>query len=448
MISRILYAFEQALTYVKHHTELQFAFVLILVLPLALLYTGNEFLEAGRTNQDKLQRDRVGMLHDSFVSVLRVSEFDPMVVQAEIDAVTALNPDITKFRVIKQSDGLFVPIAAIHAEKIGVPEAAIDVYQAAAVRFDESLIFPFSENNVRYWQAVRSIRDNDTTYFILTENSFAQVDAYIHSREQAAYVTLILMYLVLLGIAYWLIRLTNYQALYADAQKAIKTKDLFTNMIAHELRAPLTAMRGYAEMIKGEAKGNEKATEYANRVMMSSERLLAIVNDLLDVARIQSGKMKVELSEVNITDTVVAVTEELQPSALEKDIRLTAIGIGGQHYAYVDQKRLHQALTNLVSNAIKYTKEGAIEISLEDKALTIELRVKDTGMGISAEDQQKLFAPFFRVESTDVSAITGSGLGMWITRQLIELMGATIGVESIKNVGTHVVVQLPKKKQK
>jgi signal transduction histidine kinase len=97
-----------------------------------------------------------------------------------------------------------------------------------------------------------------------------------------------------------------------------------------------------------------------------------------------------------------------------------------------------------VSNAIKYTQNGAIELSIEEKSAYIEVRVKDTGMGISAEDQKKLFAPFFRVANEDVSKITGTGLGMWITKQLIELMGATIGVESIKGVGTHIVISIPK----
>lgn len=110
----------------------------------------------------------------------------------------------------------------------------------------------------------------------------------------------------------------------------------------------------------------------------------------------------------------------------------------------IDGKRLHQAFTNLVSNSIKYTKEGKIEITLEDKNKVYEIRIKDTGMGIAAKDQKNLFAPFYRVENDDVSQITGTGLGMWITRQLLELMGAKIEVESIKGVGTHIVVTINK----
>ena len=444
MISGLLHILQSALKYIQKHTELQFAFVLIVILPITFLYTSNQFLEAGRANQEKLQRDRIGILHDAFVSVLSANNFNSETVQYEISKIAELNQDLTKFRVVKQEGQKFVVIAALDTSLIGTNEENISVYQAAAVRFDESLIFPFYSNDVRFWQSVRSIYTDAGTYFILTENSFAAVDSYLESRENSAYMTLLFVYFILLALTYWLIKLTNYQALYDEAQNAIKTKDLFTNMIAHELRAPLTAIRGYASMIEDDKVVSDQIKTHADRIQTSSERLLAIVNDLLDVARIQSGKLSVELEEVNVTQVVLAVTQELAPSALEKNIALTTAGVGADHIAFSDTQRFHQALTNLVSNAIKYTKEGEIEISLEEKSRHIEVRVKDTGMGISAQDQKQLFAPFFRVSSGDVAAITGTGLGMWITRQLIELMGGTIGVESIKNVGTHVVVSLPK----
>lgn len=246
-----------------------------------------------------------------------------------------------------------------------------------------------------------------------------------------------------MALAYWHIKLTDYRYLYIKAKKKNETKDLFTNMIAHELRAPLTAIRGYASLLDEQLTDTEQK-KYALRVKESSERLIIIVNDLLDVARIQSGKLSIVKEEVNIGDIVSAVTEELRISAKEKNIVLTNTTQGGSFFAVVDSKRLHQALINLVSNSIKYTQNGAIELALEEKRAYVEIRVKDTGMGISAEDQKKLFAPFFRVTNEDVSKIAGTGLGMWTTKQFIELMGATIGVESIKGVGTHIVVSLPK----
>jgi signal transduction histidine kinase len=220
-------------------------------------------------------------------------------------------------------------------------------------------------------------------------------------------------------------------------------KDLFTNMIAHELRAPLTAMRGYASLIR-EKSTDELLVSNASKIERASERLLALINDLLDVARIHSGKLAVHEERVNITKLIHEVLDIMHISAHEKSIQLKSTLTEAPLYITADEKRLFQALTNLVSNSIKYTKAGEIYVSCEERSDRVEIRVKDTGMGISAEHQKSLFVPFFRIENTDTEGTVGTGLGMWITKQLIELMKGSIGVESIKGVGTHIVVTLPK----
>ncbi len=446
MISRLLYSFEHALRYVKDHPQLVFVLMLILVIPFLFLYSGQQFLEAGRANQDRLQKDRIGLLHDSFISILYASDFSTTTMQREIERIVELNPDVIGFTIAALESGTLTTAASLDVATVGKEEVYNDFYKSAAVRTDESLIFETTTGDGRLWLAYRAVEPvPGTFYFLFTQTSLASIDAAFAARERSALFSLVYVYVFLLGLAYWHIRMTDYRYLYLSAKKAGEMKDLFTNMIAHELRAPLTAMRGYASMIQ-EAEATPAVHEYADRVKDSSERLLAIVNDLLDVARIQSGKLAVTAEPVDVSVVVSAVVDELRVSASEKQLGLSAIAVDVPHTIVGDHKRLHQALTNLVSNAIKYTPNGTIELSVEEKYNKVEVRVKDTGTGISFEDQQKLFAPFFRVSSDDVSKITGSGLGMWITKQLIELMGGTIAVESIKGVGTHLVVQLPKQK--
>lgn len=449
MISRLLHAFERGVRYAQRHPQILLAFILVVLLPLAFLYSADKFLEAGRANQDRLQLDRLGLLHDSFVSILSATDYDIERVQTEIERITTLNPDLTSFMVIRQSGQEFTILAALDKSQIGEPLENSTLLRNAAAQADvDSLVFPAQTEQGRVWQAVRATQTEvGDFYYIVTVNDLSQVDALLESREHTAYIYLAIIYVLIMLVAWWVVRLTDYRYLYQESQQAIKTKDLFTNMIAHELRAPLTAMRGYASMIEESTEATQESKKYATRIRESSERLLAIVNDLLDVARIQSGKLKVETTQSDLSSIVLAVTEELLPSAKEKGIRVEHSGTDRKHVAHIDSKRMHQAITNLVSNAIKYTKAGTIELALKEKGDAIELRVKDTGTGISATDQKKLFAPFFRVASDDVSQISGSGLGMWITRQLIELMGATIGVESIKGVGTHVVVTVPKRQR-
>lgn len=448
MLDKALSLVVDGADYVRNHPQLLVTLLLLIIIPVSFVWSGIQFLDVSKQNQDTLEKSRIGLMHDLFVSVMVASEFNIDIIGAQMINIAGTNPDITKFIVAKETSEGIVRIASLDTSHIGTIEENTELYDFSRVRSDETLIFPFFLGDTRYWQAFRSFKTpGNETYFLMTEYSFAGTDTLFETRELSAYIWLTVLLLVISFLLYRQVRLIDYSYMYKEAQKAIETKDLFTNMIAHELRAPLTAMRGYASLIYEKKDVDEKTREQASRIGESSERLILIVNDLLDVARIQSGKLAVTKSVVNVSGVVRTVIDTIAASANEKNIQLVGVGTDDAHMVIGDEKRLIQAITNLVSNAIKYTEKGSIEISLTDRRDRVELRVKDTGMGISAEDQQKLFAPFFRVESQSVSQITGTGLGMWITKQLIELMGASIGVESIKGVGTHIVVTLPKIKK-
>lgn len=442
MFNKLVSLLSGGIKFVREQPQFLLTLSLVIIIPIAFLFSAAQFKEAGRANQDRLEKDRIGILHDVFASLVSTTD-DIDVIQKEISKLVALNPDITIFRLSKLEGDDIVPVAAYREDIIGIPDNA-DIYRLAYTQVNESIVIELMRNDVRYIQGVRRIAVLEDDYFVLTETSRAATDALFSQREQRANIILFFVVIVVMLLVLRHVFLVNYSYLYQEAKKAIETKDLFTNMIAHELRAPLTAIRGYASLIHENDSLDETIKEQGKRIELSAERLILIVNDLLDVARIQSGKLSVTKEKLNISKVIVAVIEEQESSAQKKHIALTHEGATAPVFVTGDTKRLHQALTNLVSNAIKYTPEGSIEVSLEDRKDRVEVRIKDTGMGIEAKDQKALFAPFFRVESDDVSAITGTGLGMWITKQLVELMDASIAVESIKGIGTHVVVTLPK----
>lgn len=431
--------------YIKQHPHILFVLVFVVVIPVLFLYSGQQFLEVGRENQTTLQKERVGLMQDSFVVLLQANNYSIESAQKAITDIASLNPDITKFRITKREDGVFTPVAALTESAVGQSEEASDFYRTAAINGNESLIVEYYESGDRKWQVFRYVGESKgAEWFIFTELSLARVDTYFSQRENDAKLVLIPIFLLVLLLGWWQMRNTDFRYLYLEAQEANKTRDLFTNMITHELRAPLTAMRGYASMIEESKDVSYENREHANRMRQSAERLLAIVNDLLEVARIQSGRMQVDLGKVNVSELIQNVIFELKPSANAKSISLQHKGTEDKIEIFSDQKRLHQVMVNLISNAIKYTEKGSVTIELTDKRKTIEIRVKDTGMGISAEDQKKLFAPFFRVNSDSVNNITGTGLGMWITKQLIDILAGTVGVESIKDIGTNIVLTFKK----
>ncbi len=445
MIDNLIRFLYKGSLYTRNHPQLLMTMLLVIVIPVAFLVSGQQFLSAGRDNQERLEKDRIGLMHDLFASYLKAVSFDPSLAQKEIEKIASLNPDITKFRVAKDEKTQVRIVASLDKSLVATVVNDPDSYRVAHISPDQSFIFPYANEGVRYWQSSRLVTtEGGDDYYIFTETSLEHIDTLFAERIMTAYYWLIGLIVIVLILIVRHVKLIDYAYLYQETKKTNETKDLFTNTIAHELRAPLTAMRGYASIIRENPSVTDAVRAQAVRIEDSAERLLFIVSDLLDVARIQSGKLNVTKEEVVISDLIISVIETLEISARDKNIMIDHEGVHGQVVIIGDKKRLYQALTNLVSNAIKYTARGSITVSLDDRGDRVEIRVKDTGMGISAENQKNLFAPFFRVENKETKTISGTGLGMWITKQLIELMGGSIGVESIKGVGTHVVVTLPK----
>ncbi len=445
MTHRTKTPFILGMEYVREHPQLITTLLLVILIPVAFLISGQQFLEASRENQERLEKDRIGMMHDLLASLLVVSDFEAGALQHELEKLASRNPDITTFQIAREDGDSVTIVASLVPEEINTRTSDPALYRMSNIQPGETFIRPYAFGGTRFWDSATVIRtESFPDYYIVTQTSLAHIDALFAARIMHAYYWLAGLLGVILFLLFRHVRLIDYSYLYREMKKANEMKDLFTNMIAHELRAPLTAMRGYASMIRERDGVDSETRKNALEVESAAGRLVTIVSDLLDVARIQSGKLHMEQGTVHVSGITRSIVEALFPSANEKHIELTVEDPVGTLTIQGDEKRFYQILTNVVSNAIKYTKKGAITIELTEAVDRIEIRVKDTGMGISSENQKKMFAPFFRVEGEETATITGTGLGMWVTKQLVELMSGSIGIESIKGIGTHVVITFPK----
>jgi PAS domain S-box-containing protein len=225
-----------------------------------------------------------------------------------------------------------------------------------------------------------------------------------------------------------------------------RMKTEFVSQVSHELRTPLTAIKGFTEMLLDGDAGevNEEQQEYLDIVKSNVDRLVALINDLLDISRIESGRIKLDLAPIELPAIINSVVATMRPllegkhqtltSQLEPDLPL---GMG-------DRDRVVQVVTNLVSNAHKYTQAGgSIVVSTERSGDLLRVAVKDNGMGIPAEDIPKLFTRFFRVDSSLTREIGGTGLGLSIVKSIVELQGGTVSVESEVGQGSTFAFTLP-----
>ncbi len=418
--------------------------VLVFIFPLLYISSLHAFYTSAQKSIESSDMRRIGILHDVASLYIKSSNRTESTLQDFVQAIAEQNPDITEIRVAEKTRQGLLILASLDSAAVGTYEKKTFLYDSVAFApQDTSFTFPYTLNEERMSQAVRSIIATDgAQLFLLTEHSFATSDAVIKNRLQQSYIGLTAIFVFFIALAYWISRQVDWQKRHSLLEQKILERDLFTDMIAHEFRTPLTAIRGYASFLFESKSLAPEERRYVNTIQDSTSRLLSLVNDFLEVARIQSGKMSVDKKPTDIQIVIGGVIDVLRPVAEEKGLLLKYMPLALPIVHNIDAKRLHQALQNIISNSLKYTETGSVEISTEITPLMITIRIKDTGMGISAEDQKKLFAPFARVGGVEKSTTVGSGLGMWITKQIIEILGGTISVESIKDVGTHVVITL------
>ncbi len=234
-----------------------------------------------------------------------------------------------------------------------------------------------------------------------------------------------------------------------QAEQANQAKSNFLSNMSHDIRTPMNAIIGFANLAKGHINHKERVEEYLDKIQSASGHLLSLINDVLDMSRIESGKLQIEEDEMCLTDTLREVESMVQPMIEQaKQHYVFTSGIVNNHI-YADKLRLNQVLINLLGNAVKFTPEGgtiSLEVQQEMNAPkgygVYIFKVKDTGIGIAPEFIDKVFQSFEREKSSTLSGIQGTGLGLAITKNIVEMMGGKITVSSQPGQGTEFVVKL------
>ncbi|MCI7263626.1 MAG: response regulator [Clostridiaceae bacterium] len=245
------------------------------------------------------------------------------------------------------------------------------------------------------------------------------------------------------------LRLAAEDAMVA-AEAANKAKSTFLSNMSHDIRTPMNAVIGFATLALANIDNTEKIKDYLTKILSSSNHLLSLINDILDMSRIESGKIQLEEQEANLSDMLHDIKTIIsgQIHAKQLELYMDVIDVTDED-VFCDKTRLNQVLLNLLSNAIKFTLPGGtISIRVaqlpnapEGKGL-FEIRVKDTGIGMSQEFAQRIFEPFERERTSTVSKIQGTGLGMAISKNIIDMMGGTITVQTEKDKGTEFTIRL------
>ena len=235
------------------------------------------------------------------------------------------------------------------------------------------------------------------------------------------------------------------------AETANRAKSTFLSNMSHDIRTPMNAIIGFTTLAVSNIDDRKRVRDYLGKILSSSNHLLSLINDILDMSRIESGKLHLEETEVSLSDVLHDLKTIIsgQIHAKQLELYMDAMDVTNED-VYCDKTRLNQVLLNLLSNAVKFTPAGGtVSVRIRQCPGTVkgselyEIRVKDNGIGMSQEFVQKIFSPFERERTSTVSRTQGTGLGMAITKNIVNMMGGTIEVQTEQGKGTEFIVRLP-----
>ena len=231
-----------------------------------------------------------------------------------------------------------------------------------------------------------------------------------------------------------------------EALAASRAKSDFVARMSHELRTPLAAIIGYGELLADGITGpvNEEQKRQLQRIRASANHLLSIIDEILTLARTEAGKESVTFRNVDVTEVLDSVASMAEPLASAKGLSFSVERDDDDITLHTDPVKLRQVLLNLLSNAVKYTDHGEISVATRTRDGVVDFLVNDTGVGVSEEHLEKIFEPFWQVEHTTTRRAGGTGLGLAVTRQFVELLGGSIDVQSSLGNGSTFIVSIPR----
>ncbi len=450
-MGRIWGKIKEGLVFIRRNPSILFSFVLLVLIPLALFIQTTFVVRTFERNIDFILQEKalalgrmVGAIADDYVE-------DKEELQRRIFLLAEENPDFHALRLIaKDVNGEFTVIASKDPSQIG-ERIVDDTSLLLASGKNQAFAYESKDSFGRFWNVVIPFGGAAHYGLITLSLSLASSDAIILQSIRWSYVLLFGFILLVLFLVVQHTRLFQYVFISTKLQEIDEMKDQFIRMAIHELQAPMVNVRSYLYVLRDEIRkvvAEERAPELYRdifRGILSAERLILLIQDMLQVSRIERGILDLTPSKVQPEDLLQQLVEEFKNKAEAKGLALEYRPKIGEYLLYINANRLGEVIGNLIDNAIKYTRSGkiAVNTSLDESRRLYFINVEDSGIGISAEEQVKLFSKFYRVRNKETQDISGTGLGLWIAKTLTEAMRGKILVESVRGSGSRFSVAFP-----
>jgi len=307
---------------------------------------------------------------------------------------------------------------------------------------NETLATSRKDENEEYWSIVAPIFDDKDSKLGLVDIKVSstfikdKVDQTLTRSLVILLLSIIIVFLLIINNA----KLFQYSILFRKLKEVDQMKDDFVSMAAHELRTPITAIRGFLSFLKEDNPKIDK-DDIIKRVEDSAERLSELVKDLLDVSRIEQERVVFDIKSTDAMSIISSLIKEYELLAKEKGLKLEFDKKPEFPEILIDPDKFKQVMINLIGNSIKYTKKGSVSILLGNDRKQARITIKDTGIGMNEDERKNLFSKFYRIRNKETENISGTGLGLWITKQLVIKMKGKISVDSLPGIGSQFTLE-------
>lgn len=441
----------KSLDFIKQNPRIIYSLVLVFIIPFAIYLNTYFTVRSFEENLENVIRSKAVLAEDIVKFIAKGAIEKPDELEKLIWETKELNRDIGSFEILAPDADIngYKIIASSESEnrnkELSDPKE-IFYHQIAWNQPDDNVSYVTSDKKGRSWNVLETIRNDKDEKIALAYLSLplTEFDKMNSQAETRSYFILALTIIVVLLLVANNARLFGYALTLAKLKEIDKMKDTFISMASHELKSPLVSIKGNVEFFREDAESrlNDAGKHYLENISSSVDRLGILVNDILEVSRLEENRIPINLSEVEAGAIIEKSVDEMMPQAIQKSLALN-YSPAQLPKVKADPDRVKQILINFISNAIKYTIKGKVDILTEVKDNKLLITIADTGVGISAEDQKKLFQKFSRVYNAETKTVSGSGLGLWIARELAVKMGGDITAESIRGIGSHFTLYLP-----
>lgn len=448
MFNNISGNFKRGFDKIRNNPQLFYTVLVAILIVGSFIFMAERFVGIATDAQERLINVRVGSIQDSFVSFAGDQMTNPEYLNKKIDEIISANETIKNFRIVTKSHDEYSVLASSEKSQIGLLDTQIEfLYNLATGDPRHSLTIELEKEGERLFQTARAITDESGAILgvAMTTQTLSQADQAINTNIRNSLLLLVLIVIIITLLFLRHSKIVDYMGLYKKLKEVDQMKDDFISMASHELRTPLSTIRGYAEFIREAGDLSLETRDFAQKIDISAKDLDSLVGDILDVSRIQQGRMSFNMVKINPGEMLDSIVSSFIIPAKDKGLNILFDKSGREDDQLIvaDKDKLKQVFVNFIGNAVKYTKIGEVKIRQYAEDGRLYIRVSDTGIGMSTEERERLFEKFYRIRTKETEDIRGTGLGLWITAKLVNGMNGKVSVESIKGVGSHFIVSFP-----